>query len=637
MVELEAAKTILNLKKTNADHQMVAINTLKSLLTVPRTVTRFAAVRLLNKIAMRDPEIIRVCNDVLESMINDSNRSIATYAITTLLKTGGADNVDRLVKTISSFMDDISDEFKIIVIEAIGTLSLKFPVKYKSMLEFLNGLLGDEGGAPIKTAIVDAILDIVKFIPESRDFALDMLCEFIEDCEYTNLATKVIFILGEQGPHTKNPSLYVRHIYNRVVLENSIIRCAAVSALSKFALIEDESLTKSIKILLKRCLQDEDDEVRDRSALALRFLSANDKSKAKPYVDPQFGYWLADLEKQLSLYVNNEDKSSFNTPFDITVVTAVSAEQLKSEEYRLKTSAFDEPVAKSTSGKSKEDSADAEEKVSDATKQALLQQKYADELATIPEIAAYGTLLHSSGSTALSDPDSELVVDAIKHVFEDHLVIQYNIKNTLPESQLEELSIVAEPDSEEYAEEFVVPIDSLKPNATGTIYVSFTRPAEIELASFENVIAFTSKDIDPSTGEPADDDEGYPDEFPITEPFSITPGDFVVPQFTANFTKSWDELGNESSAIFNLGDSDTVDLQAAVSGLVKSLSMMPLESTNLVASSANHTLKLFGKSIQGDKIASVIRLAASSKGVMMKHQCRSTNATLAELVANHVE
>lgn len=46
-------------------------------------------------------------------------RSIATLAITTLLKTGSEGSVDRLMKQISSFMNEIADEFKIVVVKAI--------------------------------------------------------------------------------------------------------------------------------------------------------------------------------------------------------------------------------------------------------------------------------------------------------------------------------------------------------------------------------------------------------------------------------------------------------------------------------------------------------------------------------------
>lgn len=60
---------------------------------------------------------IIACNMDLENLISDSNRSIATLAITTLLKTGAESSVDRLMKQISSFVNEISDEFKIVVVQ----------------------------------------------------------------------------------------------------------------------------------------------------------------------------------------------------------------------------------------------------------------------------------------------------------------------------------------------------------------------------------------------------------------------------------------------------------------------------------------------------------------------------------------
>lgn len=61
---------------------------------------------------MKHPSAVTACNLDLENLITDSNRSIATLAITTLLKTGSESSVDRLMKQISSFVSEISDEFK---------------------------------------------------------------------------------------------------------------------------------------------------------------------------------------------------------------------------------------------------------------------------------------------------------------------------------------------------------------------------------------------------------------------------------------------------------------------------------------------------------------------------------------------
>lgn len=73
------------------------------------------------------------------------------------------------MKQISSFMADITDEFKIIVVDAIRSLCLKFPAKQAVMLSFLSGVLRDEGGYDFKNAVVEAIFDMIKYIKDCRE------------------------------------------------------------------------------------------------------------------------------------------------------------------------------------------------------------------------------------------------------------------------------------------------------------------------------------------------------------------------------------------------------------------------------------------------------------------------------------
>ena len=66
---------------------------------------------------MDQPGAVTICNLDLENLVQDSNRSIATLAITTLLKTGTEASVERLMKQIAKFMGEISDEFKVVVMK----------------------------------------------------------------------------------------------------------------------------------------------------------------------------------------------------------------------------------------------------------------------------------------------------------------------------------------------------------------------------------------------------------------------------------------------------------------------------------------------------------------------------------------
>jgi coatomer protein complex subunit gamma len=180
------------------------------------------------------------------------------------------------MKQITSFMSEISDDFKVTIVEAIRTLAIKFPSKHASIFTFLSQTLREEGGYEFKRAVVESMFDLIKFVPDSKDDALAHLAEFIEDCEFSKLAVRVLHLLGMEGPRTKTPTKYIRYIYNRVVLENSIVRAAAVTALGKFGITKDPEVRDSIRVLLTRCLDDVDDEVRDRAAMNLKIMDEDE-------------------------------------------------------------------------------------------------------------------------------------------------------------------------------------------------------------------------------------------------------------------------------------------------------------------------------------------------------------------------
>lgn len=56
-----------------------------------------------------------------------------------------------------------------------------------------------------------------------------------------------------EEPKAPQPSKYIRYIYNRVILENAIVRAAAVSSLAKFGVnVVDKEVKGSIRVLLTR-------------------------------------------------------------------------------------------------------------------------------------------------------------------------------------------------------------------------------------------------------------------------------------------------------------------------------------------------------------------------------------------------
>ena len=82
----EAARSIVNMKNVTAREIQPAVSMLQIFLGSPKPTLRYAAVKTLSRIATLHPTVVTTCNMDLEGLITDSNRSIATLAITTLLK-----------------------------------------------------------------------------------------------------------------------------------------------------------------------------------------------------------------------------------------------------------------------------------------------------------------------------------------------------------------------------------------------------------------------------------------------------------------------------------------------------------------------------------------------------------------------
>ena len=653
-VQLETAKMITsfaihNPRLVSPELYAAAISALQSLLSVPRVSTRFATLRILNRISMISPEKIAICNPELESLVNDSNRNISTYAITTLLKTGTAKNISSLIHTITRFIHDVSDDFKIIIVDAVRTLSLNFPQEWKSIVTFLIDVLkNSEGGFKYKNSIVEALIDIVSFVPQSKELALENLCDFIEDCEYNEILVRILHLLGKEGPSTTNPSLYVRHIYNRVVLENSIIRSAAVVALSKFALTKNDStLCESIISLLKRIVHDKDDEVRDRASIALKFIEAakekNDKV-ANDLIQSSSAYDLSSLESKLSAYLSS-NTDSFQTPFDSQSIPKYAEDELKAMELKKKQEKIFENKGDKTRDSSKTESTsnsagenfNAEAEYDDG-KDDLLAAKYAEEMAAIPEINAFGSIVNTTKAVPLTEPEAEFVVTGIKHLFADHVVIQFNIRNTLTDVILDNVSVSCVPEESgdvTLEEQFTIPIDRLLPSAESSCYVAFKKPEAIVTETFMNSINFTTREVNPDTNEPFEGDEGFEDEYEI-DPITLSGGDYVKSSFVGNFTSAFDELPHEEIAVYNI--QEDISIQEVVDKVIQNTSCLPLGSTQYVGGDSNsHTLKLFGKSaLTGSKIGMLVKFIKSSKGVALKVQGKAEDATLCADLVNSV-
>ena len=363
-------------------------------------------------------------------------------------------------------------------------------------------------------------------------------------------------------------------------------------------------------------------------------------------VDSMFS--LPILEDQLAHYINGATASAFAEPFDFANVPIVTREQSLAEDRTKKlTTATPTLKAPSVHPKKTEAGAAAADAARDA---AAASQKYAQTLASIPDFEAYGPLLKSSGVVELTESETEYVVSAVKHLFREHIVLQFDVKNTLADYVLADVGVVctasAAGGEEEGGEsglqdEFFIPAPLLKQDDPGTVYVSFARPEaeKFPTASFTNVLKFTLREIDPATGEP--EEGGYEDEYQV-EDLELTGPDYVLPAFAGSFDHIWSSLaegeGGEAEEVEEtLQLSAAKSIQEAVELLVKQLGMQPLEGTEVALSPTTHKLSLYGKSVQGGKVAAGVRMAFSAKsGVTVKVVVRSEEGGLAGAVLGAV-
>ena len=114
LVIFDAARAIASLPDVTPRELAPAVTVLQLFLTSSKPVLRFAAARTLSRIAIAYPSAVDNCKADMETLITDPNRSIATLAITTLLKIGAESDVDKFLKQIGTFMSDIADEFKVL-------------------------------------------------------------------------------------------------------------------------------------------------------------------------------------------------------------------------------------------------------------------------------------------------------------------------------------------------------------------------------------------------------------------------------------------------------------------------------------------------------------------------------------------
>jgi len=615
MVVLEAAKAICSLE--NATEKMVepAIEALTDMLNSHMAVERFAAIRVMYGVVDRFPMLVHSRSDVeLESLISDTQRNIAVLGITTMIKTRSEQTVDNLCKQIDNFMVHISDDLKVVLVEAIKSLCIKFPRKYDSLMSFLSRALREEGGFEYKKHVVDSILILMERIPAAQALGLEHLCEFIEDCEFPKLTVRILHVLGDVGPKNQDHKC-VRFIFNRVLLELPEVRAVAVNALFKFG-EGVESVRDDVITLLERCLMDEDDIVRDRAVQAITTLRAQVEPKKEKKLN------MLDLEYTLTKYLGagNFDKCMA----DVTI------EKAPREESRSKK----EEVKEDNIFAPQKDEEEEKNKVSSLEEVTSILEECED-------FVEYGDLFKSSKSMSLTEEEGEYQVSVIKHLYENHIIFHFICSNTFDDLTLCDVSVELECNGDDIFEPGVtIPCAMMKKDEYKHIFVSYEFESE-ELMSvlsegaieFSAILKFTVKET--TDDEELEYEEGYEDEYELNN-VEIEMKDFVKgidkishKQFKEAFLVLSKE--NQIKKKFTLS---LPTIQAASAAVVEKLGLAGVEFSDNVAEDVKTAMvNLAGWHISGAKLYARVGFKANEdrngrKRVVMQIGVTSDDAEL---------
>jgi coatomer protein complex subunit gamma len=507
-------------------------------------------------------------------------------------------------------------------------------------MAFLSTNLREDGTADFKKDLVDALILIITQVPAAREVGLLHLCEFIEDCEYPSLCTRTLGFLGEEVPSTAQPSKYVRFIYNRLILENALVRGAAVDALAKIAM-KCPALRRDVKVLLEFGQNDNDDEVRDRISLYSGVLQkcideggedagAVEGAKAgfQSLVSTEMPFSMDALYDSLLDHMTSENKENL---FDVSVLPTEEA-------YKAAMKAGAAAAAPQKKPGIGAPAAPAKQSVQE-TAAAVAEQRAAantELLRAIGEIVSaeeLGPLQHSCSAKYLTESEAEYTVQVTKHMFKQHMVLDMYVSNTVQGVALENIEVRLTGVESSWTDLGASMITRLEYNQQASAHVVLRKKDDSEAAiavtgSVGAALHFLVKE--------EGDDLGYEDDYPI-ESIVLTTGDYMFPRGLpqGQFKSGWESLAAQGVEATQKLSLNFKTLEAAVDGVAAALNMQPCDNTARAEAGVKvHTLLMSGVFVGGTTVLVKALVGMDpAHGCVAKLSCRSKSANACELVS----
>lgn len=334
MVVIEASKAICEVAPNSLTHLEDVYNILQSMISAPKSIVKYSALRIMKRFASTQLQLVAQCAPELEKLVTYANKSVASMAISILLKVAKEKEVDGLLSTISQYLPEMADEFRVDAIQSVKHLIKRYPGIYKLLISFLRKCLRLQSSLEFKKEIIESVVYIIQTVSASREEALYAIVDLIEDCPFESLISKGLEIMANEIPLLDNGEPFIRFICNRLILEGEKVRASAVTALARLGW-KKSKLQLIIKNILMKCLVERADEVRDRAALYLHTLNL-DSEERNSLAELVFGEKRVDISA-LEAYLKNNKNALINSEqplhIDLDSLKSEKVEERKSEMY----------------------------------------------------------------------------------------------------------------------------------------------------------------------------------------------------------------------------------------------------------------------------------------------------------------
>ena len=500
-IKIEACRAVLQIPNIKPSLKKTTIATLCDLISSSNKIARFSAMKTLDKYIDEFAQNIAV--DIfleLEKIIEDSgtNSSIKSYAFSIFLKISKGLSDYRLEKMFKTFIEQYSkfkEDFKKKLIIISRNISRSNPSKNKLYYNFFCSLFKLDASPQTKIEILEALIWFIYNDQELKLQSLLFLAESIFDCQYDILKIRILNLLGKECDLVNNKSKLVRYIYNQIILESPMVRASAISALGEIG-FKEKNMRDIIISLIENCLNDDDNEVRERAFMVSKALKAVKEEKKE--------------EEQLINFVfpqkvkNPSPIEELNIDLIQSVLNSEKENLLKSEDIcqELFNILNDTEKISEILIKDKEDSKKKEKKEKKRGIEANPQKKIPEEdysLTMFPKI--YGPPKISTPYKKLTDQSAEYLTQYRKIVHDKIVVIDFEITNTIEFQIINDISIDVDNLTSEgfdFDKTEIIPIKSLKTNESGHLYFKLLKDKDeiYSNCSFNCSLKFDLQELD---------------------------------------------------------------------------------------------------------------------------------------------